>query len=499
MGILDSVLRSLCWPNGVNAGWASRVKTADPAVEGICPMSLRGVLTLLALGTLLSGDAWAETGEKIAKISFGDVIERGGPLDSKGTIDKSFQQLRDMGYTTIYWRMLWEGHPAADFILYSSIQLREIQLAKGQFENTRYAWDPHELRYPIEVAHRLGMKFYAWVVPYNEGAPVGAWSEHCHEPPGTELLDENTRIEYGIGCPAYPYRYPWGVVYETQDNYQTKFVHEHPQYQLVDREGKHYDYGVLEWAYPEAREYWVKDIQLILDKYDVDGIHLDTRTEGMGPEYADQYGFNEPIVKEYERRYGVNILEEDFDLEQWRSLRGEYFTQLLREIAQVVHAKGKRFSVATSRGDYIGFPLGNMKLEWRKWIAEQILDSLVLEEHGWSWSRQGYGYVTDFPTGRGLKPFTTDIREEYGPLSEKYRVDLYFSKSTCYKPRVLADQCCNSRATMSTQKLPPGACERMAAMPEFRGTVDLPGFLYEAPKSPGSDGVAEPSWWPCCP
>jgi hypothetical protein len=46
---------------------------------------------------------------------------------------------------------------------------------------------------------------------------------------------------------------------------------------------------------------------------------------GAWTEHADQYGFNRPIVEEYERRYGVSILEKDFDLENWRSFRGEYF------------------------------------------------------------------------------------------------------------------------------------------------------------------------------
>src|SRR5262249_1127731 len=119
-------------------------------------------------------------------------------------------------------------------------------------------------------------------------------------------------------------------------------------------------------------------------------------------------------------------------------------------------------------------------------MTEHILDALTLEEHGWSWSRQGYGYVTDFPTGRGLKPFADDIREEYGPLSKKYGVDLYFSKSTCYKPRVLANQCCNSRATMNAPDVDSNLCDRMGAMPEFKDVIDSPRFLYEATRSSAS-------------
>ena len=322
---------------------------------------------------------------KIARISYGDSLASNETLSSIAAIEKSFRSLRDAGFTTVYWRMLWEGHPMENIIFYSSAVQQQIYQAKQNFQNTPYAWDPYEIRWPIEVAHRLGLKFYGWIVPYNEGAPPGAHREYGIEP--------------------LPEHYPYGLVYATEFGCQTKFVHDHPEYQLVDRQGKKYHYGVLEWAYPEARDYWLKDLKLILDKYEVDGVYVDTRTECMSPEFADQYGFNEPIVQEYQRRYGVNILEEDFDLEQWRALRSEYFTLLLKEMSQLVHARGKQFCVGTSRGDYIGFPLGNMKLQWRQWISERIIDELLMETHGWAWGKQGYGYVTDFPTGRGLKPF----------------------------------------------------------------------------------------------
>ncbi len=82
------------------------------------------------------------------------------------------------------------------------------------------------------------------------------------------------------------------------------------------------------------------------------------RTECMAPDHADQFGFNQPIVDEFCRRYRVDILTQDFDLEAWRALRGEYFTLFLREISDVVHSKGKLLSLGTARGDYIGFPLG---------------------------------------------------------------------------------------------------------------------------------------------
>jgi hypothetical protein len=200
---------------------------------------------------------------------------------------------------------------------------------------------------------------------------------------------------------------------------------------------------------------------------------MDTRTESLSPEYADQFGFNEAIVKEFQRRHKVSILEEDFDLELWRSLRGEYFTAFLKELSAAIRARGKLFSLGTSRGDYIGFPLGNMKLEWRKWLTEKVVDEIHLDTHGWGWGRQGYGYMTDFPTGRGLKPLEAAIREDYGPLARRNEVKLYFFCAP-YRFRPISDECCRSRATLNGQPYPSDWCDRMEAMPEFDGVIVNP-------------------------
>src|SRR5205823_2354334 len=139
----------------------------------------------------------------------------------------------------------------------------------------------------------------------------------------------------------------------------------------------------------------------------------------------------------------------------WRSLRGEYFTLFLEEMARLIHSKGKLFSLGTSRGDYIGFPLGNMKLHWRGWIAKKTIDELHLDEHGWGWGPQGYGYLTDFATSRGLKPSDVALREDYSPLCRKYGVKLYF-KCRASKPRAITDECCGGRATPHAIVTPTG-------------------------------------------
>ena len=384
---------------------------------------------------------------KICMISFGDDIENKAWMPgfsqhqqryhTRESFEPSFRKLKEKGTTVIYWRLFWDGAPDEEVEKYSLRVQMEKDRLRREFTDTPYAWDPHELRWPIAVAHKLGMKLYAWLVPYNMGAPPGAYAE--------------------LGINPSPVHYPAVTIMETQFPWVYVFARKNPQYQLVDRTGRRYHYGVMEWAYPEARRYWTNIIQDVVGRYDVDGVYLDTRTECMAPDFADQFGFNDPVVEEYKRRHGADIRTQDFDLDQWRQLRGEYFTQFLREAAAVIHSKGKPLSLGTARGDYIGFPLGNMKLEWRKWISEKIVDELHLDEQGWAWGRHGYGYLTDPVTGRGLRPIDEMVRSDYGPLARRSGVKLYF------KPGLYPSQ---DEAWK----------QRVAALPEFDGVIERPNY-----------------------
>src|SRR5437773_4252083 len=323
--------------SGMKFGFREQLEKASRRMKRL---RLPGILLLLAI---VASDARPAQKLRITMISFGDDLENKTWIKdykqnyhTKAKIEESFRRLKDEGFSVIYWRMLWEGLPIDEIEFYSHrVQMEAAQLRK-ELENTPYAWDPHELRWPIEVAHRLGLKLYAWIVPYNMGAPPGASKE--------------------LGRPPNPIRFPYGTVSDTEFGYYASFLRKHPEYQLVDRTGKRYHYGVLEWAYPEARRYWTDIVSALMAKYDLDGIYMDTRTECMAPDFADQFGFNEPVVAEYKRRYGVDIREEDFDLEKWRTLRGEYFTRFVREMSAAVRGRGKPLSLGTNRGDYIGFP-----------------------------------------------------------------------------------------------------------------------------------------------
>jgi hypothetical protein len=114
-----------------------------------------------------------------------------------------------------------------------------------------------------------------------------------------------------------------------------------------------------------------------------------------------------------------------------------------------------------------------MKLEWRRWISERIIDELLLDVHGWGWGPQGYGYMTDFATGRGLRPLDVMVREDYGPLCARHGVKLYFDCRP-YRSRPIGEECCSGRATPNGVRYPADWCAATARMGEFAGEVGRP-------------------------
>ena len=157
-------------------------------------------------------------------------------------------------------------------------------------------------------------------------------------------------------------------------------------------------------------------------------VYIDFRNEFSHPEFGDQFGFGKPIVEEYKRRYGVDILREQFDLEKWRRLCGEYLTQFIRELGRMAAARKKEFLVGIPQGDYLGLPNSNMHVDWRTWVRERLVDGLVVGVITGKFifpERVGYGYLTDMEAGIGLPNMLWDLQNNYWPLCAQYGVKLY--------------------------------------------------------------------------
>ena len=208
----------------------------------------------------------------------------------------------------------------------------------------------------------------------------------------------------------------------------SRFVAHHPNFVMVDRSQQKRNWGTLELAFPEARAYAVSYNRRFLENYPFDGIAINFRNEFGHADFGDQYGFGQPIVDEYQRRYKVNILREQFDLEQWRHLCGEYLTQFIRELSEAVHSKNKSLIVGIGQGNYIGLPNGNMYVDWQGWVKSQQVDGLVIGDITGQFlfpDRVGYGYLTEQESGIGVPNILWALQSGYWPLCATYGVKLY--------------------------------------------------------------------------
>ena len=334
---------------------------------------------------LLLSAALAAPGNHVMYVSWGDQILDRQPGDRLDTPDKIASCLPEWaamaGAGTVYWRI-------SSWRIQQDHELRKQSVSKywDAVDAAYAAGDPNLAA--ARAAHAAGLKIFAYETLFDEGSP--------------------TSVLYGDHTP-----FPW----------QSKFTIEHPEYLVVDRTGTKHQWGVLEYAWPEVRQFMIGRFLKFLDQYPFDGVYLCTRTHSKPAETADEFGYAEPIVAEFQRRYGVDIRTQPFDHSKWEALRGEYLTQFLREFSQVLHARGKKLAIGIPLGDCLGPPYGHQQLDWPTWVKDGLIDELSIgirtgNEH--YPSMRGHdkerGYRLSADEGWGLPDWRAEVAERYGPL-----------------------------------------------------------------------------------
>lgn len=348
-------------------------------------------ISFLALW-LVAGMAWAARPNAL-NVSWGDqiVVGKGSArLDTPEHIRQALAQWGEQGQVgTVYWRI-------SSWIIqhYHQTRRQGFEWYYGPLEEIEGRCDPRQEA--ITASHGLGMRIYGYLTLFDEGSPPS--------------------ILYGDKSP-----FPW----------QSKFTIEHPEYLVCDRAGENRQYGVMEYAYPEVRQYKIGQILAFLQQYDMDGVYICTRSHSRPADTADQYGFNAPVVAEYQKRYGVDIRTQEFDLPKWRDLRGEGLTLFFRELRAALKPLGRRISVGVPRLDIVGPPYGNLTLAWRQWVEEGLIDELVVGVNSGNFhypSMRGKdrerGYLGSGDEGFGLRPLEEAVQKVYGPLCQEHGVAL---------------------------------------------------------------------------
>ena len=144
-------------------------------------------------------------------------------------------------------------------------------------------------------------------------------------------------------------------------------------------------------AYPEVQAYWLDWVGDCL-RAGVDGIDWRISNHSCWTDTPELYGFNEPILQEYERRYGVNPDVEPYDPALLGALRGEFYDQFLWTVRRRLAAAGKRMQVHlevesfrpdAAQARWRTRP-GNITFNWRRWLRSGLADGATLMGINWS-------------------------------------------------------------------------------------------------------------------
>ncbi|MFH1562247.1 MAG: family 10 glycosylhydrolase [Nitrospirota bacterium] len=308
--------------------------------------------------------------ELILNVDYYDHIGFYKRLYDKKRIEWLLKKCKQTGAKTIFWRVSVCGQVA----YHSQVRTMfngglENNHPGNKLANILKEFDP--LQVACEIAHKLDLKIYPWVTLFDDYYP-------------------------GL---------------------ESEFSIKHPEYLFVSRDGKEYFKGVLCYAYPQVRAHRLLEIKELAN-YDIDGIYLCTRSHAGHSESsreADKFGYNQPVVQEYERRYGINILNEDFDKGLWYELQGEYFTLFLHEAKKEL--KNIALCVGINHQDDLSIPgatpMARLKFNWKQWINDGTVDELV------------FGVGQDLWEWHG-KNWTTCFDKEYKNFYDKCRIYAWF-------------------------------------------------------------------------
>ncbi|HLF88764.1 MAG TPA: hypothetical protein VI451_07475 [Anaerolineales bacterium] len=329
----------------------------------------------------------------IVSVSWGDHLifgEGEGRLDTPVAVYHRMQCWREeLNATTIHWRV---PRHDLDGKFYSAKDYPQTQVESGQVE-----WDYAQI-IPT-IAHRLGMRAYLYVSIFDEGWPL----------PPKRVREKSYH----------------NAMHGQHITWQSNFNRQNPEYTVVDRIGENRQWGVMSLSYLVVRSFFRERFSQMMANTSFDGLFVCLRSQSRPPDFADRFGFNEPIRQEFLKRYDRDILTEDFDLQAWRDLQGEYLTQFLRMAKTDLKKRGLRLGVGAPRGDIVGPPLGNVTLPWRDWIASGVVNDLVVNQNSsrcpsmghdlWPMHR-GYGYVQNYLDGHNLPALEEHLENTYAPV-----------------------------------------------------------------------------------
>jgi len=343
--------------------------------------------------------AGARSAMNIANVSWGDHVEWGSGsarLASADDIARSVERWVQRDHAA---RIHFREHE------YYRRYGRSVQTARTEQFEARAGFD--ENAEIIRRGHEAGLPVYLYITVFDESWMASQWA------------------------------WPWDPAFGWQGDY----VRDHPDHVLVDAAGQERLWGILDYNAEEARAFRVDVVRELLREHDWDGVFVCTRSQSRPARDGDQFGYNEPTLVRYRARAGggpgADPRSPDVDLDLWRRVRGEGLTALLRDLRTMTDAAGKRLAIGIPRGDFMGPPIGNLHLDWRTWLGERLVDSLIVGQiseicpsawvHLWP-EHPVAGHLLDPVRFVGLRPLAEDLDQVFGPAASAAGVELFLSR-----------------------------------------------------------------------
>ena len=274
------------------------------------------------------------------------------PVDSPATINAMMEWMsKTYGIKRLYWRggqsMMWDKHYKI-----------------GKEKPLQYDWVAwkHHLYNDLKI---------------NEAAVAAAQRNGMEVFLYTGLFEFGVQPDIGIVGP-----------YLFEDELRI----EHPEWCPVDRWGQRRCPGPISFCYPEARKLVIQRYVHNLERYGYDGINFYTYVENCGIRYEDEFGFNQPIVNEFNKEYPNVDLRKDkltaAQKEYWYRCRGRFVTDFIRELHASLAARDKKLSVIldAKQPDYAQpwwskeiAGTGRIRMDWRTWVKEGLVDEIWVQ------------------------------------------------------------------------------------------------------------------------
>ena len=156
--------------------------------------------------------------------------------------------------------------------------------------------------------------------------------------------------------------------------FNSEFWWKHPEWRVRGPKGE--DRTKLSYAFPEVREFKLAILREVA-AHDVAGVNLDFE---RGPDF---FGFEEPMVREFQERYGLAPRALSASDPRWFPLRAAIMTGFVRDVRALLDSAGKpqgRHLGLSARVDWKAYRMWGCDVEM--WLKEGLLDYLVVGERG---------------------------------------------------------------------------------------------------------------------